>query len=135
MWPEEVQQTFQILIAKGVLATVDSFDGSANVLSLWLDTESDRRQLTAIMLDAMQGQTKANQDQTKTHLSSFSQVPEQTGSSAEVTPHSPQPKSVSVIQMGPEEAPSSTCQSISTAPVAWTAQLEENTHAPSGSGW
>ncbi|CAG12609.1 unnamed protein product [Tetraodon nigroviridis] len=174
--PEQVQQIFQILISKIVFATVDSFDGSANVLSLWLDTESGRRQLTAIMLDAIQDQakasqdqakvsqdqakvsqdqakvsqdqakvsqdqtkvsqdqTKASQDQTKTHPSSFSHMPEQTGRSAEVIYHSPQPKSVSAAQMGPEEAPSSSCQSTSTAPVAWTPQLEKNTPAPSGSG-
>lgn len=135
MWPEEVQHTFQTLTSKGVLATVESFDGSANVLSLCLDTESGRRQLTAIMLDALQGQTKVSQDQTKTHLSSFGQMPEQTGSSAEVIPHSPQPKPMSVTQMGPEEAPSSTFQSISTAPIACTPQLEKNTPAPSVPGW
>lgn len=156
VWPEEVQHTFQTLLSKGVLATVESFDGFANVLSLCLDTKSGRRQLTAVMLDALQdqtkvsldqtktnqdqtktnqNQTKVSQDQTKTHLSSFSQMPEQTGSSAAVIPHSPQPKSMSVTQMGPEEAPSGTCQIISTEPVAWTPQLEKNTPAPSVPGW
>lgn len=135
VWPEEVLHTFQTLLSKGVLATVESFDGSANVLSLCLDTKSGRHQLTAIMLDALQDQSKASQDQTKTHLSSFSQMPEQACSSAEAIPHSYQQKSMSVTQMGPEEAPSSTCQTISTEPVAWTPQLEKNTPAPSIPGW
>lgn len=142
VWPEEAQHAFQTLLSKGVLATVESFDGSANVLSLCLDTKSGRSQLTGIMLDALQDQTKVSQDQsktsqdqTKTHLSSFSQMPEQTGSSAEAVPHSPQQKSMSVTQTGPEEAPSSTCQTVSTKPVAWTPQLENNTPAPSVPGW
>lgn len=142
VWPEKVQQTFQTLLSMGVLATVESFDGSANVLSLCLDTQSGRRELTAIMLDALQDHTKASQDQTKasqdqikTHLSSFCQMREQIGSSAEVGPHSPQPKSLSVTQMSSEEAPSSTCQSISTEPVTWTSQLEKNIPAPNVPGW
>lgn len=156
VWPEKVQQTFQTLLSMGVLATVESFDGSANVLSLCLDTSSGRRELTAIMLDALQDQTKvsrdqtkvsqdqtkasqdqtkASQDQMKTPISLFRQMREQIGSSAEVGPHSPQPKSLSVTQMGSEEAPSSTCQSTRTEPVAWTPQLEKNIPAPNVPGW
>lgn len=122
MWPEELQHTFQTLLSKGVLATVESFDGSANVLSLCLDTKSDRRQLTAIMLDALQ-------DQAKAYVSSFSQAQEQTGSGAEVISHSPQATSMSVTKMGAEEAASS------TESVAWTPQLAKTTPTPSMPGW
>lgn len=141
MWPEEVQHTFQTLLSKGVLATLESFDGSANVLSLCLDTKSGRREITAIMQDALQDQCKASQDQymasqdQSNYLSSFCQKPEETGRSAEVIPLSPQPKSMSETQMGPEEAPSGTCKIISTDPLAWTPKLEKNTPAPSVPGW
>ncbi|XP_070708417.1 tudor domain-containing protein 1 [Pempheris klunzingeri] len=58
-WPEEVQLMFQSLLSNGVLATVQSFDGSANVLSLSLVTERGGGHLTAMILDALQEQGKS----------------------------------------------------------------------------
>ena len=59
-WPEEVLVVFQNLLSTGVLATVQSFDGSANVLSLTLHAEAGGGDLTAIILDTLQAQTKSN---------------------------------------------------------------------------
>ncbi|KAM4524090.1 tudor domain-containing protein 1 [Odontesthes bonariensis] len=50
-WPEEVQRMFQTELVNGVLATVQSFDGSANVLSLALPSERGGKHLSAMILD------------------------------------------------------------------------------------
>ncbi|XP_045924899.1 tudor domain-containing protein 1 isoform X3 [Micropterus dolomieu] len=60
--PEEVQHMFQSLLLDGVLATVQSFDGSANVLSLTLPVERGGGHLTAMILDALQATVKARSD-------------------------------------------------------------------------
>ncbi|XP_056882911.1 tudor domain-containing protein 1 isoform X2 [Takifugu flavidus] len=65
VWPVELQHTFQSLLSKGVLASVESFDGFANVLSLCLVTETGRLQLTSLILDALQEQAKSSQEQAK----------------------------------------------------------------------
>lgn len=53
---------FQSLLLDGVLATVQSFDGSANVLSLTLPVERGGAHLTAMILDALQATVKARSD-------------------------------------------------------------------------
>lgn len=58
--PEEVQQMFQSLLLNGVLATVQSYNGSDNVLSLTLPTEHGGGHLTNMILDALQAQAKSN---------------------------------------------------------------------------
>uniref|UniRef100_A0A8C3AMT9 Tudor domain containing 1 n=1 Tax=Cyclopterus lumpus TaxID=8103 RepID=A0A8C3AMT9_CYCLU len=58
--PEEVQQMFQNLLLSGVLATVQSFNGSENVLSLTLPTEKGEAHITAMILDALQAQAKSH---------------------------------------------------------------------------
>ncbi|KAM8730279.1 tudor domain-containing protein 1 isoform 2-T2 [Acanthopagrus schlegelii] len=67
-WPEEVLVVFQNLLSTGVLATVQSFDGSANVLSLTLHAEAGGGDLTAIILDTLQAQTKSNPCPSTTQL-------------------------------------------------------------------
>lgn len=119
VWPEELLHTFQTLLSKGVRATVESFDGSANVLSLCLVTESGRSQLTAIILDALQELAKTIQEQAKS-------IQEQA--------KTPCIQSMSVPMNAPEEAPTSTCQSISTEPEARTLKLEDSP-APTVPGW
>ncbi|KAF7655254.1 hypothetical protein LDENG_00058860 [Lucifuga dentata] len=59
VWPVEVLQMFQDLLLKGVVATVQSFDGSANLLSLTLPTEMGGGHLTTMILDALQAQAKS----------------------------------------------------------------------------
>lgn len=59
-WPEKVQQLFKSTLTSDILATVQSFDGSANVLSLTLPTEMGGGDLTATILDALFAQTERN---------------------------------------------------------------------------
>uniref|UniRef100_A0A8D0CN87 Tudor domain containing 1 n=1 Tax=Sander lucioperca TaxID=283035 RepID=A0A8D0CN87_SANLU len=58
--PEEVLQMFQSQLLNGVLATVQSFNGSVNVLSLTLPTERGGGHLTTMILDALQDQANSN---------------------------------------------------------------------------
>uniref|UniRef100_H2U1B9 Tudor domain containing 1 n=1 Tax=Takifugu rubripes TaxID=31033 RepID=H2U1B9_TAKRU len=74
VWPVELQHTFQSLLSKGVLASVESFDGFANVLSLCLVTETGRLQLTSLILDALQEQAKSSQEQAKSSQCSQEQA-------------------------------------------------------------
>ncbi|KAK2820415.1 hypothetical protein Q5P01_023374 [Channa striata] len=59
-WPETIQQIFRSFLANDVLATVHSFDGSANVLSLTLPTEDSGGDVTAMILDALHAQSKSS---------------------------------------------------------------------------
>ncbi|KAK5881266.1 hypothetical protein CesoFtcFv8_022086 [Champsocephalus esox] len=58
-FPEELQQMFHSLLLSGVLATVQSFDGSDNVLSLSQPPETGGGDLTAMLLEALQAQAKS----------------------------------------------------------------------------
>uniref|UniRef100_A0A672JGL6 Tudor domain containing 1 n=1 Tax=Salarias fasciatus TaxID=181472 RepID=A0A672JGL6_SALFA len=60
VWPEDVTKMFQRALSDGVFATVLSFDGSANVLSLTLPTESGGVQIASMIFDALHPQNKAN---------------------------------------------------------------------------
>lgn len=51
---------FQNLLSNGVLATVQSFDGSANMLSLTLHPEAGGGNLTAMIMDILQAQAKSS---------------------------------------------------------------------------
>ncbi|XP_024865763.1 tudor domain-containing protein 1 isoform X1 [Kryptolebias marmoratus] len=59
-WPEEVQQVFRAELANGVLATAQSFDGSANLLSLTLPAERGGGHLNATILDTLHAHSKSN---------------------------------------------------------------------------
>nr|XP_015818615.2 tudor domain-containing protein 1 isoform X1 [Nothobranchius furzeri] len=59
-WPEEVQQVFQSELANGVLASVQSFDGSANVLCLTRPAVRGGGDLTAMMLDTLHAHSKSS---------------------------------------------------------------------------
>ncbi|XP_070783515.1 tudor domain-containing protein 1 [Enoplosus armatus] len=125
--PEEVQQMFQGLLLNGVLATVQSFDGYANVLSLILPTERGGGHLTAMILEALQAQAKSNPhpsttqkaDQTDsgTSTANTAVVPDcpQTGLenptattcltiTPETTPRTPQPKNTSAVSVNEDPA-------------------------------
>lgn len=128
-----MQQTFKSLLSKGVLASVQSFDGSANVLSLSLHTESGGGNLTAMILDELQAEAKSNP------FPSSTQEAEQTKSSlsaASITdvPHCPQPKSKPQTQKGLEDTDSSG-QTITAEPAPWVPQPVKNTSAVPANGW
>ncbi|KAK7919576.1 hypothetical protein WMY93_010860 [Mugilogobius chulae] len=57
-WTESILQIFLSSLQQGVLATVQSFDGFCNVLSLSLPTESGGGHVEAIILDALQAHSK-----------------------------------------------------------------------------
>lgn len=133
-WPEEVLQTFQSLLLKGVLATVQSFDGFANVLSLSLHTESGGGQLTAMILDALYAQAKRNP------LPSTNQKAEQSDSSLSaatttVTPHCLPPKAMPETHKGLEDIPVTPGQTVTPESALWTPQQQKNTAALTVNGW
>lgn len=84
-----------------------------------------------------QDQNKTTKKQAKTSLFPLSQIPhsEQNGGSTAVGPHSPQPKSMSVMQIRPQEANISNCKTISMEPLAWTPKLEKKSPLPFDTGW
>ncbi|XP_072312993.1 tudor domain-containing protein 1 [Eucyclogobius newberryi] len=58
-WSEAVLQMFLSALHQGVLATVQSFDGYSNVLSLSLPTESGGGLVEAMILEALQTHSKS----------------------------------------------------------------------------
>lgn len=135
-WPEDVQQTFQSLLVKGVLATVQSFDGFANVLSLSLHTESGGGQLTAMILDALNAQAK------KTPLPPTAQKAKQSDSNlsaaaatAAAASDCLQPEAMPETHKGLEVMPVTSGQTVTPESAPWTPQQRKNTAALTGKGW
>ncbi|XP_071319718.1 tudor domain-containing protein 1 [Trachinotus anak] len=129
-WPEEVQQMFQTILLNGVLATVQSFDGSANVLSLTLPPERGGGDLTAMIVDALQVHTKSNS------CPATCQMVEQTDSSTPTAsttavPDCPQPKVIPEAQKGLEQATATTGLTMTPEPTPWTPQQNNNISAES----
>ncbi|XP_041672490.1 tudor domain-containing protein 1 [Cheilinus undulatus] len=113
VWTQDVREMFRNLLQTEVLATIQSFDGSANVLSLTLPTESGGGNIAAIILGALEEQAKMNP------TPCITTKPDQTDSSLSVTtstsaePNCPESKSVSEIEdttKTPEPAPRVTVQ-------------------------
>ncbi|KAM7381616.1 hypothetical protein PAMA_012453 [Pampus argenteus] len=99
-WPEEVQQMFNSLLINGVVATVQSFDGSVNILSLTLPTGRGGGHLTSMILDALQAKIKSNpcpSDTAKTEPTDSST----SATSTTAAPDCPQPGSVPETQTAP----------------------------------
>lgn len=133
-WPEEVLQTFQSLLLKGVLATVQSFDGFANVLSLSVHTESGGGQLTAMILDALCAQAK------RSLFPSTTQKAEQSDSglsaaTATITPHCLQPKAMPETDKGLEDPTVTAGQTVTPESAPWTPQQKKYPAALTVNGW
>nr|XP_004567589.2 tudor domain-containing protein 1 [Maylandia zebra] len=98
-WPQEVQLIFQNAVLDGVLATVQHFDGSANVLSLTLPAEKGGGNVTDMISEALHAQRRSNPCTTST------QKTDKTGSSTSVNtaaaPDGSKPKSVPENQKEP----------------------------------
>ncbi|XP_051769791.1 tudor domain-containing protein 1 isoform X3 [Ctenopharyngodon idella] len=61
VWPTEVLELFGIQLSGGVLATLQSFDGTSNLLTLTQQSGQADRDINSIILGALQkGQSKAN---------------------------------------------------------------------------
>ncbi|XP_035001876.2 tudor domain-containing protein 1 isoform X2 [Hippoglossus stenolepis] len=131
-WPEEVQQLFQTVLSKDVLATALSFDGSANVLSLTLPAERGGGQVTAMIVEALQILTKTNPSPATT------QRAEQTDRStppvsSTAEPECPQPKSLPETQKRPEHTTAASGSTITSEPTSLTRQQIKKTHVESDS--
>ncbi|XP_028990018.2 tudor domain-containing protein 1 [Betta splendens] len=100
-WSEEVLQMFRSFLLNGALATVRSFDGCANVLSLTLPTERGGGDLTAMILKELQVQGENSPYLTIPHMSGLtdSGTPVR---SATTPPDSPEPRSKPETQKRPE---------------------------------
>ena len=126
---------FKSLLMNGVLATVQSFDGSANILSLTLPAEKGGGNLTSMILDALQAKTKS------TTLPSNMVKTDQTDScttstSTTAAPDCPQPRSVPETQKVLESSTAATDPDITSEHLtSWMPQQKKNTSAESVSGW
>ncbi|XP_015245986.1 PREDICTED: tudor domain-containing protein 1 [Cyprinodon variegatus] len=116
-WPKEVQQMFQTELLNGVIATVESFDGSANVLSLTLPAERGGQHLSAMILDALQACKKCDPE--------TSQKLENAGSSSQCVPDGPQSKPVPELQCELENNPAPVDTTESIKPPELTAQPQQ----------
>ncbi|XP_028423126.1 tudor domain-containing protein 1 isoform X3 [Perca flavescens] len=129
--PEEVLQMFQSQLLNGVLATVQSFNGSVNVLSLTLPTERGGGHLTTMILDALQDQANSNP------CSSTTQKADQTASSTSaastpVVPDCPpQPMVIPETQKGLKHTTATSGLTIIPEPEPQTPQQKKNTSAVS----
>ena len=116
---------FQSLLLNGVLATVQSFDGSANVVSLTLPTESGGGHVSAMILDALQALAKGSPRPSCTQRSEQTKSSTCTASTTTV-PDLPQPKPVPETQTGLENTPATTGQTMTPEPAHWTPQQKKN---------
>lgn len=118
---------FKTILMNGVLATVQSFDGSANVLSLTLPTERGGGQLTAMIVDALQVQAKSNPCPATTQRGDQTDSSTPTASTTS-TPDCPQPKSDPETQKGLEHTTATTGLTITPEPTPWTPPQKKNTN-------
>ncbi|XP_042253348.1 tudor domain-containing protein 1 isoform X1 [Thunnus maccoyii] len=126
-WPEEVQQMFKSLLTDGVLATVQSFDGSANILSLTLPAESGGGHVTSMILGALQADTKSNPCPSSTVKTDSSTST--TNTTAD--PDCPQPRSTPETQKVLETTTATSGPNITSEPTPRTPQQKKNTSAES----
>lgn len=126
-WPQEVLQTFKSLLSKGVVATVQHFDGFANVLSLNLYTESGGGHLSAMIMDALHAQVHPSIDRT-------SEQNDRSPSAA--IPVCPQPELIPKTETGQgDAADTGTGRTVGPGLGSWTSQQDKNTSAVSAIGW
>lgn len=120
---------FKSLLMSGVLATVQSFDGSANILSLTLPTERGGGHITVMILDALHAKTNSNpcpMDTVKTD-----QVDSSTSTTA--APDCPDP-SIPETPKVLESTTATTGPNITSEPTPQTQQQEKDS-AESDNGW
>ncbi|XP_055032396.2 tudor domain-containing protein 1 [Misgurnus anguillicaudatus] len=65
VWPNDVLELFGMQFSGGVLATVQQFDGTSNLLTLTQQSGQDDRDINSIILEALQGQGKAKVNSSK----------------------------------------------------------------------
>lgn len=121
---------FQNILMGEILATVQPFNGSDNVLSLALSTGSGGGDVTAIMVDALQAQAMSKS------CSAGVQRADQTDSNtptASVTAAAniPQPQSTPESQKGLEHAAAPATLTKTPELKSWTPQQKKNISAKS----
>ncbi|CAK6974631.1 LOW QUALITY PROTEIN: tudor domain-containing protein 1 [Scomber scombrus] len=129
-WPEEVQQIFKSLLMNGVLATVQSFDGSANILSLTLPAEKGGGNLTSMILDELQAKTKSTPFRSNTVKTDKTESCT-SSTSTTAAPDCPQPRSVPETQKVLESSTAATGPDITSEPTSWMPQQKKETSAES----
>lgn len=131
-WPQEVLQTFKSLLAKGVVATAQHFDGFANVLSLNMYTESGGGHLSAVIMDALHAQVE-----NKLMSTSINRTAERNDrSQSAAVPVCPQPELIPKTEKGQGDAPDTgTGRTVGPGLGPWTSQQDKNTSAVSVIGW
>lgn len=125
-------QTFKSLLSKGVVATVQDFDGFANVLSLSMYTESGGGQLSAMIMDALHAQVE-----NKLMPTSINRTAEQNDRSPSApVPVCPQPELIPELEKGQGDAPDTGIgRTVGSGLGPWTSQQDKKTSAVSTIGW
>ncbi|XP_061611469.1 tudor domain-containing protein 1 isoform X2 [Phyllopteryx taeniolatus] len=127
VWPPEVLQIFHSLLLDGILATVLSFDGFTNILTVTLPAEKSGVHVTALIIDALESHkvqsahsqsaaTKAEQMTPVVHKS-VENTEEAAGPavSLELTPHNPhQIKTTAAELQKNSQTHACCCQSLET---------------------
>ncbi|XP_037319473.2 tudor domain-containing protein 1 isoform X2 [Pungitius pungitius] len=119
--PEEVQQMFENLLFSGVLATVQSFNGTENVLTLALPSEKGGQLVSAMISDAL-----------KARATSSPPKVDRIDSSASAAGPSALPeglRSNSGSEKGPESTAAATGPPVDLEPESQTLQQRKNTSA------
>ncbi|KAM4624559.1 tudor domain-containing protein 1 [Polymixia lowei] len=141
VWPAEVLQFFESLLSDGVRATVQTFDGSTNVLSATLRTERGGGHITAMILKKLQAQAKSppspaptlKADPTDHDTSSASAA---AAAVAMTAPDRPEPNSTNETEKGPERTTTTAGPAAAAAPeLTQTPQKEANVSEVSVNGW
>ena len=128
-WPKDVQLMFQTELVNGVLATVQAFDGSANVLCLILRPERGGGNLTAMILDALHAHSKTSPSLGATKRSDESGI--HTPASVTAAPDYHQPD---LLPESQSELENITGPVNNIEPSAQNLQQKQNTSAASVSG-
>jgi len=131
-FPEELQQLFHSLLLSGVLATVQSFDGSVNVLSLSQPPETGGGDVTATLLEALQAQAKSPPSPTlKADHTDKSTSPANSTAAPECPLLTPKPEA----QKATENTPATPSLTMTPKSSPQTPQQNKNTPAVSVNGW
>lgn len=124
---------FRTMLLNGVLATVHSFDGLANVLSLTLPTERGGGILTAMILDALQALTKTDPFPYTTPSADLTHSCTPSPSPTALA-NCPQPNSIPETQKCLGNEPCNTGLNLTPEPRPQLPEQSKNTSAVSVSG-
>ncbi|XP_068610958.1 tudor domain-containing protein 1 [Brachionichthys hirsutus] len=122
VWSEEIIQIFQCLLSNDVFATVESFDGSVNVISLALQPEKGGEQITASILNEFQSRAKSTPSPSPTQKVELTDGGA-TCAWAAVEPEYPQAKVMSENQKEPENGTAKPTAAKNPEPARWPPEM------------